>query len=195
MMLDASDLLPATEPAACAIALGSNLGDPIDQIERALVALDHLPETRLVRSSGLYANPPMGPQDQPDYVNAVALIATRLRPQALLRALKALEQAAGRQSTRHWGERVLDLDILIIEDQQIDTPDLKVPHPGIAERRFVLAPWFEIEPDARLPDGRMIRDLLAATPDHPLRRIKPAAQGGTASHGNRDRQPDTPASS
>jgi 2-amino-4-hydroxy-6-hydroxymethyldihydropteridine diphosphokinase len=178
MGLDAADLLPADAPVTCAIALGSNLGDPVDQLERALAALDHLPGTRLVDRSGLYGNPPMGPQDQPDYVNAVALITTRLRPEALLRALKALEQAAGRQSTRHWGERILDLDILTIADQVIDMPDLQVPHPGIADRRFVLAPWFEIAPEARLPDGRTIRALLDATPDHPLRCILPRPDDG-----------------
>ena len=89
------------------IALGSNLGHPIEQLERAFQALDRLPQTSVERSSMLYANPPMGPQDQPDYVNAVALLVTRLSPVDLLNALKALEQAAGRYATRYWGERVL----------------------------------------------------------------------------------------
>lgn len=163
-----------SEPRTGAIAVGSNIGDPIDQVERAIVALDHLPHTQLIRSSGLYSNPPMGPQDQPDYVNAVALIVTRLQPLQLLRALKALEQAAGRYATRHWGERVLDLDILMIGELEIDTPDLQVPHPGIASRRFVLAPWVEIDPQARLPDGQTLHSLLERAEDHPLRRIKPA---------------------
>ncbi|MDA3876635.1 MAG: 2-amino-4-hydroxy-6-hydroxymethyldihydropteridine diphosphokinase [Halothiobacillus sp.] len=153
------------------IALGSNLGHPIEQLERAFQALDRLPQTSVERCSMLYANPPMGPQDQPDYVNAVALLVTRLSPGDLLNALKALEQAAGRYATRYWGERVLDLDILTYGDLIIDTRELTVPHPGIADRRFVLAPWHEIAPDAVLPDHRRIADLLAASPEHALRVI------------------------
>lgn len=161
--------------AEAMIALGSNLGHPIEQLERAFHALNHLPQTRVKRSSMLYANPPMGPQDQPDYVNAVALLETFLSPLDLLDALKALEQAAGRYATRYWGERVLDLDILTYGNVCLQTPELTIPHPGIAERRFVLAPWHEIAPDAVLPDNRSIAALLAASPQHPLRTI-PRAQ-------------------
>ncbi|HQT42816.1 MAG TPA: 2-amino-4-hydroxy-6-hydroxymethyldihydropteridine diphosphokinase [Halothiobacillus sp.] len=153
------------------IALGSNLGHPLAQLARAFQALDHLPHTRVLRVSQLYANPPMGPQDQPDYVNAVALLSTRLAPLDLLDALKALEHAAGRFATRHWGARVLDLDILTYGTETIDSATLTIPHPGISDRRFVLAPWAEIAPQIALPDGRRIADLLAAAPNHPLRVI------------------------
>lgn len=155
-------------PVHAFIALGSNLNQPVKQLVCALHALDELPETSLLRASQMYANPPMGPQDQPDYVNAVALILTGLNPAALLQALKKLEHAAGRLSTRVWGARVLDLDILTYGDTTLNTPDLTIPHPGIGERRFVLAPWHEIAPDTRLPDGRLIAQLLLAAPNHPL---------------------------
>ncbi|MDD4966826.1 2-amino-4-hydroxy-6-hydroxymethyldihydropteridine diphosphokinase [Halothiobacillus sp.] len=155
------------------IALGSNLDQPVKQLAQAVSALDGLPGTQVLRTSHMYANPPMGPQDQPDYVNAVALIATCLTPGALLEALKGLEQSAGRLSTRVWGARVLDLDILTYGDRVLNTPVLTIPHPGIAERRFVLAPWHEIAPDARLPDGRLIAELLLSAPEHPLHIVAP----------------------
>ncbi|MFP4251349.1 MAG: 2-amino-4-hydroxy-6-hydroxymethyldihydropteridine diphosphokinase [Guyparkeria sp.] len=154
------------------IGLGANLGDPVDQIERAIEAIDSLPLCRVRAVSGLYANPPIGPQDQPDYVNAVAELETALAPEALLRALKGLERAAGRSYTRHWGERMLDLDILAFGDRQLDTSELTVPHPEIVRRHFVLAPWLEIRPDARLPDGTALAGFLEAVADHPLRFLR-----------------------
>ncbi len=164
----AADLALKMPPVDAFIALGSNLGDPLAQIAAACDALAHLPHTHLVRASKRYVNPPMGPQDQPDYVNAVVLLSTQLAPLALLDALQALEQAAGRFATRHWGERVLDLDILTYGSQTIQTERLTIPHVGMADRRFVLAPWAEIAPQAQLPDGRRIADLLDAAPNHPL---------------------------
>ncbi|MFO7808479.1 2-amino-4-hydroxy-6-hydroxymethyldihydropteridine diphosphokinase [Guyparkeria sp.] len=154
------------------IGLGANLGDPVDQIERAVEAIDSLPLCQVRAVSGLYANPPIGPQDQPDYINAVAEIETALAPEALLRALKGLERAAGRSYTRHWGERMLDLDILAFGDRQIDSPGLTVPHPEIAHRHFVLAPWLEIRPDVRLPGGAPLAGRLEAVADHPLRFLR-----------------------
>lgn len=156
------------------IGLGANLGDPVDQIERAVEAIDSLPLCEVWAVSGLYANPPIGPQDQPDYINAVAEIETALAPEALLRALKGLERAAGRSYTRHWGERMLDLDILAFGNRQIDSPGLTVPHPEIAHRHFVLAPWLEIRPDARLPDGSPLAGWLEAVAEHPLRFLRSA---------------------
>jgi len=161
------------------IGLGSNLGDPVDQIERAIEAIGSLPLCGVRAVSGLYANPPIGPQDQPDYVNAVAEIETALAPEALLRALKGLERAAGRSYTRHWGERMLDLDILTFGDREMADPELTVPHPEIANRHFVLAPWLEIRPDAALPDGRRVATLLEAVSDHPLRYLKAVAREST----------------
>ncbi|MCL7744187.1 2-amino-4-hydroxy-6-hydroxymethyldihydropteridine diphosphokinase [Guyparkeria hydrothermalis] len=155
------------------IGLGANLGDPVDQIERAVEAIDSLPLCRVRAVSGLYSNPPIGPQDQPDYVNAVAEIETALAPAALLRALKGLERAAGRSYTRHWGERMLDLDILAFGDREMTTAELTIPHPEIAHRHFVLAPWLEIRPEACLPDGSRLASWLEAVSDHPLRFLRP----------------------
>lgn len=175
----------SVEPIDAFIALGSNLGDPLDQIARAFEALNRLPHTRVLRASKCYANPPMGPQDQPDYVNAVVLLSTRLAPLDLLDALQALEHAAGRYATRHWGERVLDLDILTYGAKTIQHERLTIPHAGMAQRRFVLAPFAEIAAQAQLPDGRRISDLLDAAPNHPLRIIPSDCQDACPANASR----------
>ncbi|MEX0614985.1 MAG: 2-amino-4-hydroxy-6-hydroxymethyldihydropteridine diphosphokinase, partial [Methylophaga sp.] len=102
------------------IGLGSNLEAPAEQIKTALTDLQSLPATQLLKTSSLYASPPMGPQDQPDYINAVALLDTTLSAHDLLNALQAIEQQHGRQRKRHWGERTLDLDILLYGQQMIE---------------------------------------------------------------------------
>lgn len=158
-------------PVTAFVALGSNLNQPAQQIRLALSALAALPDTTVVCSSSLYANPPIGPQDQPEFVNAVTQLRTMLSAPELLAALKALERAAGRQGSRHWGERVLDLDLLSYADQVSEDPVLTLPHPGIAFRRFVLVPWLEIAPDACLPDGRALADLLPDAPSHSLHKL------------------------
>ncbi len=152
----------ASVPVRAYIGLGSNLGKPRDQLERAVAELAALPASRLIAVSSLYTSTPMGPQDQPDYINAVAAIDTRLPPEPLLDALQAIEQAHGRVRTRHWGPRTLDLDLLLYGDEVITTPRLSVPHPGIAERGFVLYPLAEVAPTLRLPDGRAVAALRAA---------------------------------
>lgn len=158
-------------PVEAFVGIGSNLNDPAQQVRRAIDALAALPGTECLRASSLYVNPPIGPQDQPEFVNAVAHLRTTLSALALLAELKALELAAGRLGVRHWGERVLDLDLLAYADHINAEPTLTLPHPGIAQRRFVLVPWLEIAPDARLPDGRTLASLLASAPDHRLRRL------------------------
>jgi len=155
----------------CYIAVGSNLDNPVRQVRLGFEAMAALPETTLVAASSLYANPPIGPPDQPDYINAVVRLRTTLLPTVLLDALKALEQAAGRRAGRPWGERVLDLDILTYGERCIRQDRLRVPHPEIARRRFVLEPWLEIAPEARLPDGARLADLLAQAPPHRLTRL------------------------
>ena len=152
----------------CFIAVGSNLEDPARQVRQSFAAMARLPDTVLIKASSLYANPPIGPPDQPDYINAVVCLQTNLPPDGLLQALKGLEQAAGRQAGRIWGERVLDLDILTYGDLVLAQDRLRIPHPEIARRRFVLVPWLEIAPSATLPDGRAVADLLAAAPPHQL---------------------------
>ncbi len=128
------------------IGLGSNLADPRSQLENALQELDDLPETMLTAASSLYVSEPLGPADQPDYLNAVACISTALEPLALLDALQALESAHQRSRQRHWGPRTLDLDILLYGERIIDEERLQVPHPHMHKRIFVLQPLLEISP-------------------------------------------------
>ena len=143
------------------VGLGSNLDKPIEQIRDALGELESLPETVCMARSSLYVNPPMGPQDQPDYVNAAAALRTGLSAQALLLALQAIENRHGRErSDLRWGPRSLDLDILLYADHQIDTPSLQVPHPGIPTRAFVLLPLSEIAPELHVPRHGSVRTLL-----------------------------------
>ena len=144
------------------IGLGSNLNQPSVQVECAIAALAAMPGSRLLRQSRLYASPPLGPADQPDYVNAVVEIETTLEPLGLLHALHAIEQAQGRVRTRHWGERIIDLDLLLYADWQLASHDLTLPHPGIATRAFVLRPLAELVPELDIPGQGVLGDLLAA---------------------------------
>ncbi len=153
------------------IGLGANLDKPQQQLEQALIELARLPDSRLVAQSSLYHSKPVGPQDQPDYVNAVALIATDLEPLALLDALQQLELEHGRIRKRHWGERTLDLDIILIDDQVIVSERLQVPHPFAQQRSFVLFPLSEINPKLIFPDGRALEQLLTEL-DNDLIRIR-----------------------
>ncbi len=134
------------------IGLGSNLAEPARQIEQALDELDGLPLTRRLTCSPLYRSRPLGPQDQPDFVNAVASVTTRLSPLALLDQLQALEQRHRRVRQRHWGPRTLDLDLLLFADRRLTTARLTLPHPGLLERAFVLIPLADIAPQIVL-DG------------------------------------------
>ncbi|MGP9764495.1 2-amino-4-hydroxy-6-hydroxymethyldihydropteridine diphosphokinase [Halomonas sp. AOP13-D3-9] len=132
------------------IGLGSNLESPIEQIREALNELARLPLSRLVAASSLYASRPVGPQDQPDFINAVAALETQLSPLALLDQLQALEQQHRRRRHRHWGPRTLDLDLLLYANDTIDTPRLRLPHPQMTARAFVLLPLAEIAPSLDL---------------------------------------------
>lgn len=144
------------------IGLGSNLDDPPAQVEAGLRALAALPESRLVQRSRLYDTAPWGRTDQPAFVNAAAHLETALSPHALLDALLAIERAAGRErdGTR-WGPRVLDLDILLYGNLVLDEPGLRLPHPHLHERTFVLAPLAEIAPHLDIPGHGRVADLLA----------------------------------
>ncbi len=150
------------------IGLGSNLDQPAQRLTSALLAMARLPGLTLVHHSRLYTSTPIGPQDQPDYVNAVAELHGTLTPHALLHTLQALELAAGRQRLRHWGERTLDLDILLIDNQHIDTSDLQVPHPQMRCRAFVLHPLLEIAPHSHLPDGTALGSFLSQVAEQTL---------------------------
>ena len=158
------------------VGLGSNLADPHAQLERAICELAELPETELEARSCLYESEPIGPQDQPDYVNAVVRLRSGLSPEALLDRLQAIEQGHGRQRTRHWGARTLDLDILLYGDQEIASPRLQVPHPGIGERNFVLFPLAEIDSQLDIPGLGRVEALLRVCPKGRLQRLDTAAR-------------------
>lgn len=144
------------------VALGSNLDDPRAQVERAFEALAQLPGSRLVARSALYRSPPLGPVEQPDFVNAAAGLLTQLDAADLLRELKALETALGRAvPVVRWGPRRIDLDLLVHGETRIQEPHLHVPHPGIAERAFVLAPLCDISPSLIVPGVGRVGSLLA----------------------------------
>lgn len=145
--------------ATCFIGIGANLNNPSQQIKTATDALSQLPQTELLAVSAIYGSKPLGPQDQPDYQNAVAKIATGLEPLALLDALQAQEKTQGRIKLRHWGERCIDLDILLYDQQIIDQPRLSIPHRELKKRSFVVIPLQEIAPELILPDGTAIIDI------------------------------------
>jgi 2-amino-4-hydroxy-6-hydroxymethyldihydropteridine diphosphokinase len=164
--------MPEVLAATAFIGLGSNLDEPRQQVARALRELAGLPDTTLAAQSSLYRSAPMGPPDQPAYINAVARLETRLAPEALLDALQAIEARHGRvRGDERWGPRTLDLDILLYADVRIDKPRLQVPHPGLAERNFVLQPLAEIAPDLDIPGLGPLRDLLARCPPDALERL------------------------
>jgi len=147
------------------IGLGGNLGDAVAALKAALLALDALPDTRVVRASKLYRTAAWGVTDQPDFINAVALLHTRREPRQLLEDLLEIERHAGRHrlddGSDRWGPRTLDLDLLLFGDARIDEPGLHVPHPRLHERAFVLVPLAEIAPDARIPGVGTAAQALA----------------------------------
>lgn len=143
------------------IAIGSNLGDPVAQAKVAINALHQLPDSKVSAVSSLYSSSPMGPQDQPDYINAVVEIETNLAPMELLDLTQKIELEQGRvRKEERWGPRTLDLDIILFGDQTIDNERLTVPHYGMKEREFVLYPLAEIYNDLTLPDGTTLSQLL-----------------------------------
>jgi 2-amino-4-hydroxy-6-hydroxymethyldihydropteridine diphosphokinase len=141
------------------VGLGSNLDKPSEQIERAFELLAHIPDSQLVTRSSLYRSAPLGDIEQPDFINAVAKIRTSLDAFALLAQLQEIEDLQGRIRRERWGPRVLDLDLLAFGDLEIDTESLKVPHPGISQRNFVLLPLREVEPDLTIPGLAHITEI------------------------------------
>ncbi len=141
-----------------AVGLGSNLGDRERHLRGAVAGLAGL--GGVVAVSSLYETAPVGGVPQPPYLNAVAVVATALAPRAVLEGLLRLEAVAGRERRIRWGPRTLDCDLLLHGGATIDQPGLRVPHPRLAERRFVLEPLLEVRPAAALPDGTPLRPLL-----------------------------------
>ncbi len=144
------------------VGLGSNLDDPVQQVVRALDALAARPDLRLLRRSRLYRSMPWGRTDQPAFINAVAEIETALAPQALLQTLLDIERGLGRirEDTSRWGPRVIDLDLLLYDDRIIDEDGLRVPHPHLHERAFVLLPLNELGPERIIPGYATVAELL-----------------------------------
>jgi len=142
------------------VALGSNLSDPRRQVEAAFGALAGIAGTQLVLRSRLWRSKPMGPQDQPEFVNAVAGLLTTKAPRELLAQLQAIERRMGKAEPEvRWGPRLIDLDLLAIGDLQADEPGLRLPHPGLHQRNFVLYPLAEIAAELWVPGLARVRVL------------------------------------
>jgi 2-amino-4-hydroxy-6-hydroxymethyldihydropteridine diphosphokinase len=144
------------------IGIGSNLADPRARVLRGMDEIASISEVRLVLRSGLYGSRPMGPANQPDFVNAVVAVLTKLQPVALLRELRSIERSFGRPESREkWGPRILDLDLLVYGRIRSTDPELVLPHPGIVQRNFVLYPLAEIAPDLGVPGLGRVAELKA----------------------------------
>ncbi|HKU88726.1 MAG TPA: 2-amino-4-hydroxy-6-hydroxymethyldihydropteridine diphosphokinase [Steroidobacteraceae bacterium] len=154
------------------VGIGSNLEDPRRQVERAFDALARLPKSRLVLRSALFRTVPFGEVVQPAFVNAAAGLLTQLAPEELLNGLREAERALGREPPRQrWGPRVIDLDLLVMGRETRATESLKLPHPGIAERDFVLYPLGDIAPDLEVPGLGSVRALRARVADRGIERL------------------------
>jgi 2-amino-4-hydroxy-6-hydroxymethyldihydropteridine diphosphokinase len=153
-------------PATAVIALGRNLGDREATLERAVAALDALPESSILAVSSWHGTVALTVDgldpEKPAYLNGVALLQTHLDPYSLLDALRSIEAENGRERVERWGDRTLDLDLIAFDELEIDSEVLQVPHPRAHERDFVLAPWLEVQPDARLVTHGDVATLLAA---------------------------------
>lgn len=156
------------------LGLGANLNNPLAQLKFAIEQLAQHEQIAVTACSAFYASKPMGPQDQPDYVNAVVALATSLPPESLLDVAQSIENASGRVRLRRWGERTLDLDILLYDALCVDTLRLTIPHPGIQQREFVVLPLAEIAPQLVLPDGTSIATLATTIARNGLAKIAPA---------------------
>ncbi|MDB5968901.1 MAG: folK [Hydrocarboniphaga sp.] len=155
---------PAVVPTAY-VGLGSNLDDPAQQIRDALQAIGRIAGLRLLAVSSLYRSPPMGPPEQPEYCNAVCAVECGIEPASLMSQLLEIERQAGRvRGGEHWGPRRIDLDLLHIEGVRSATAGLRLPHPGIARRNFVVAPLAEIAPLLEIPGVGRVAELAARIP-------------------------------
>jgi len=164
------------KPVIAYLGLGANLGDPERQLAEALARLAAAEEVEVLKVSGFYRNPPLGPPDQPWYVNAVAQVKTRLEPEELLRVLQKVEQDLGRVRGERWGPRIIDLDILLYDGLIMDGPELVLPHPEMHRRAFVLLPLAEIAPEAWHPGlEKTAGELLEQLPDGARNLMQPAS--------------------
>ena len=143
------------------IAIGSNLASPLEQVNAAVQALGEIPQSKIVAVSSFYRTPPLGPQDQPDYLNAAVVLETALNAETLLDNTQRIELQQGRvRKAERWGPRTLDLDIMLFGDEVINSPRLTVPHYDMKNRGFMLWPLYEIAPTLHFPDGATLRQVL-----------------------------------
>ncbi|HHA1916528.1 TPA: 2-amino-4-hydroxy-6-hydroxymethyldihydropteridine diphosphokinase [Enterobacter asburiae] len=143
------------------IAIGSNLASPLEQVNAAVQALGEIPQSRIVAVSSFYRTPPLGPQDQPDYLNAAVVLETALSAETLLDNTQRIELQQGRvRKAERWGPRTLDLDIMLFGHETINTKRLTVPHYDMKNRGFMLWPLFEVAPDFIFPDGTPLKSIL-----------------------------------
>jgi 2-amino-4-hydroxy-6-hydroxymethyldihydropteridine diphosphokinase len=153
------------------IAIGSNLASPLNQVEAAIDALKQLPDSQVVAVSPFFRTPPLGPQDQPDYLNATVALDTTLTPLALLDNTQEIERQQGRvRKAERWGPRTLDLDIMLYGNDTIENERLTIPHYDMKHRMFMLWPLFQLAPDLFFPDGQSLRDCLSCLKDTPPER-------------------------
>lgn len=164
--IPAPDPRPGRDAVEAVIAFGANLGDRAETIRQAAARIARLPLVDDLRMSELHETVAVrldGPDpDAPGYVNAVALVSTRLAPQVLLGLLHAIEEEHGRERRERWGDRTLDLDLIAYGALQSDDPHVLLPHPRAAERLFVLEPWLSVDPDAEIPGRGRVADLVEA---------------------------------
>ncbi|MEJ1563465.1 2-amino-4-hydroxy-6-hydroxymethyldihydropteridine diphosphokinase [Escherichia coli] len=155
------------------IAIGSNLASPLEQVNAALKAIDDIPESRILAVSSFYRTPPLGPQDQPDYLNAAVALETSLTAEELLNHTQRIELQQGRvRKAERWGPRTLDLDIMLFGNETINTERLTVPHYDMKNRGFMLWPLFEIAPKLVFPDGTGLDNLLRINKFAELRKVR-----------------------
>jgi 2-amino-4-hydroxy-6-hydroxymethyldihydropteridine diphosphokinase len=153
------------------VGLGSNLDDPMAQINHAFEQLGKIEDTSLKSRSSLYRSAPFGAVEQPDFVNAVACLSSALGPKALLHKLHDIERSSGRRRGVRWGPRTLDLDLLVFGSQEIDQEGITLPHPGIGERNFVLLPLMEIAPKLIIPGLGCVSDIVVDRNEPRISRI------------------------
>lgn len=161
-----------TESKKVYIGMGSNLGDSRRHLLEALKEIDAIPGVRVTACSSLYSTKPVGPQDQNYFINAVAELETTVEAHALLREMFKIENRHHRVRVRHWGERTLDLDVLYYGTETFCDDELKVPHPEIFNRAFVVFPLLEINPEFTHTDGKKLRDVLPSLPADDVRAMR-----------------------
>ncbi len=170
---------PQKAPASAFIALGANLGEPLAQLDAAVQQLNNNGDINCLAMSRVYQSRPHGPQDQADFFNAVVAIRTTLPPLDLLAVMQSIEDDLGRVRKRHWGERCIDLDLILYNDLILQTPTLTIPHPLAHAREFVVKPLYDLDSTLGIPGHGHVADLLLQLPTQHLTEVR---SGTTYNH-------------